>query len=753
MKKLVLIIAGGCFTTLFAQNIIMQNSQGGKFTVLSGDEFSSVIEFKTGDVTSTAVTTQNGTAYTISTMNGTPILESGFPDLPKMNASIIVPDEENMQIQVVESQYTDYLNVEVAPSKGTLVRTIDPSSVPFAFNDVFNNDVFYPFDLAYLGHPYIQRDFRAQTITINPVQYNAVTKTLRVYTYIKLSVTSSGMDGENQFVRNPASNSIDKEFHKLYSDRFLNYNSTARYSEVSDNGSMLIICHTPFEGSMQPFVDWKIQRGMKTVMVNTTTTGITTSAIKTYIQNYYTANPDLKYVLFVGDDAQIPAAQPGVNSIAGPSDNFYGYLAGNDHYPEVLIGRFSATTSAHVSTQVLRSIEYEKNPAIQGSFGKSVHIGSDQGPGDDGQMDFEHQRALRSELLSYTYTSGDEFYDGNQGGADASGNPTSTMVADALDDGRGVMLYTGHGSTFACSTSGFSTTEVTNLQNANMLPFIWSVACVNGEFTTATCLAEYCLRSTNGSGQPIGAIATLMSTINQYWNEPMEGQDEMVNLLTASGVSYDKKTFGALSMNGCMQMNDAYGTSGMDMTDTWTLFGDPSLMVRTATPVSLVANHAGSDLPGITSVYVTSSVEGAFVAVTMNNVILGTGTISSGSTTVVIPTATEGDIMTVTVTAFNYVPHIATVTISANSASIDENSLAGVSIYPNPATEFISINAMNGVSVDAITVYDMIGKVVYTNNNSVSGQYNISVDGWAKGTYNVQLTSNDKTNTTKVILK
>lgn len=753
-KKLLLIVAGSCFTTLFAQSTIMQNSQGGKFNVLSGDEFSSVIEFRTGDVTSKAVTTQNGTAYTISTVNGTPILQSGFPDLPKMNASIIVPDEENMQIQVIESQYTDYTDIEVAPSKGTLVRTLDPASVPFTFNDVYNNDVFYPFDLAYLGHPYIQRDFRAQTITVNPIQYNAATKTLRVYTYIKLAVTSSGMEGENQFVRNPSATTIDKEFHNLYSDRFVNYNNTtARYSGVTDNGSMLIICHQPFEAAMQPFVDWKIQRGMKTVMVNTTTTGTTTAAIKTYIQNYYTANPELKYVLFVGDDAQIPAAQPGVNDIAGPSDNFYGYLAGNDHYPEILIGRFSATSPTHVSTQVLRSIDYEKDPYVQGSFGKSVHIGSDQGPGDDGQMDFEHQRALRGELLSYTYTSGDEFYDGSQGGQDAAGNPSSSMVGDALDEGRGVMLYTGHGSTYACSTSGFNTTEVSNLTNADMLPFIWSVACVNGEFTTATCLAEVCLRSTDGSGQPIGAVATLMSTINQYWNEPMEGQDEMVSLLTFSGVSFDKKTFGALSMNGCMQMNDSYASTGKDMTDTWTVFGDPSLMVRTATPQSLVANHTGSDVPGTTSVYVTSAVEGAFVAVTMNNVILGTGTISGGSATIIIPAATEGDIMTVTITAFNYVPHIATITVTAASAGIDENSLPGVSIYPNPATEFISINAVNGVNVDAIAVYDMTGKVVYNNNNSVSGQYNIPADGWAKGTYNVQLTSKGETKTYKVILK
>ncbi len=755
MKKSLLIIALGCTSALFAQqNFIFQNTAGGKFTFLSGDEFASEIDFNIGDVVKKAVTTPNGTQYIISTTDGTPILEAGFPDLPKVNASIIVPDEENMQVQVVSAEYTDYTNIDIAPSKGHLLRTINPSDVPYTYNEVYNNDIFYPFDLAYLNHPYILRDYRAQTITVNPIQYNAVTKTLRVYTHIKLAVSVSGTEGENVLVRNPNSTSVEKEFNSLYGTRFLNYNNASRYSPVNDNGSMLIICYTPFEGSMTPFVNWKIQRGMKTVMVNTTTTGTTSAAVKTYIQNYYATNPDLKYVLLVGDNEQINTAQPGGgNGLAGPSDNYYGYLTGNDDYPEVFVGRFSASSPTHVATQVLRSVEYEKNPSVQSSFGKSVHIGSDQGPGDDNEMDFEHQRNLRSQLLGYTYTLADEFYDGSQGGADAPGDPGPMDVADALDAGRGVMLYTGHGSDQMCVTSGFSSTEVQNLQNANMLPFIWSVACVNGQFDGNTCLAEYCLRSTNGSGAPIGAVASLMSTINQYWNEPMEGQDEMVNLLTTVVVGYDKKTFGAISMNGCMQMNDAYGNSGMDMTDTWTCFGDPSLLVRTATPVSLTASHVTADVPGITSVTVTSNVEGGFVALTRNNTILGTGTISGGTATIIMPAAAEGDIITVTVTAFNYVPHIGTLAITSAATGVGENILPGISIYPNPATEFIAIQTVNGATVDGIKVYDMNGKVVYTNTNSVSGSYHIPAEGWAKGTYHVQLTSVDQTKTYRVVLK
>jgi len=742
---------------LYAQsNVIIDNNLTGKFQFVSGDEYESEISFTIGDVVSKAVTTPNGTQYTISTLNGTPILEAGYPDLPKITSSIIVPDNDNMQVQVLEAVYTDYTNIDVAPSKGTLVRTVDPASVPFNYGDIYNNDVFYPFDLAHLGHPYIFRDYRAQTVTVNPVQYNAVTKTLRVYTHIRLAITTSGTEVENSFERNSNVNSIEREFSQLYSQRFLNYDnisSSARYTSIDDNGSLLIICHPAFEGNMAPYVNWKIQRGMPTEMVNTTTTGTTVAAIKSYITTYLSSHPSLKYVLFVGDHAQIPAAEPGTYTLAGPSDNWYGYISGNDHYPELFIGRFSGTTPAHINTLVQRSVNYEKTPLIDASFGKSVHIGSAEGPGDDGQMDYEHQRGLLNELQNFTYTYSDELFDGSQGGDDAAGNPSAMDVVDVMNEGRGVITYTGHGWDQGIASSSFSSSEVPLLTNTGKLPFFWSVACVNGNFTTQTCFAETLTRQTNASGEPVGCVATLMSTINQYWSEPMEGQDEMVHLLTLNSVGYNKKTFGALSMNGCMQMNDAYGSSGNDMTDTWTLFGDPSLLVRTATPIALTATHVSSDVPGITTVNVTSTVNGAFVAITMNNTILGTGTIASGSANVTIPTVSEGDVLTVTVTAFNHVPHIGTVTITQASASINENALPGVNIYPNPTTDFISIHTTNNALVDLIMVYDMMGKIVYTNNTSVSGQYNIATAGWAKGTYNVQLSSNGKTNTTRVVLK
>ena len=60
-----------------------------------------------------------------------------------------------------------------------------------------------------------------------------------------------------------------------------------------------------------------------------------------------------------------------------------------------------------------------------------------------------------------------------------------------------------------------------------MLPFIFSVACVNGAYHSGECFAEAWLKKENG-----GAVLTLMSTINQSWVPPMRGQDYFNDLLT-----------------------------------------------------------------------------------------------------------------------------------------------------------------------------------------------------------------------------
>ena len=377
--------------------------------------------------------------------------------------------------------------------------------VSYSYGKQYEEDVFFPSVIYDSQTPHIVRDFNGQALWIYPMQYNPVTKVLRVYDSLELDIQFQSS------IVYPSS--MDSQFEMIYEDLFINYDASQNSSLDNEDGGMLIIADYQFVDQMADFMAWKSQKGISNEIVDIASIGNNQEALKTYIEEYYHSH-NLTYVLFVGDHQHIPA----YSASAGYSDNYYGYIEGDDSYPEVFIGRFSAENQNQVTTQVNRVIQYEQNPVISEAYSNSVGVGSSEGPGDDDEYDYQHLRNIRQGLLDYSYTNGYELYDGSQGGEDADGNPNASDLHVLLQEGMGLINYTGHGSSLSCSSSGYNSNDVNQLTNTDVHPFFWSVACVNGDFTGVTCFAETWLRATHSeTGQPTGAIATLMSTINQSW--------------------------------------------------------------------------------------------------------------------------------------------------------------------------------------------------------------------------------------------
>lgn len=630
--------------------------------LVSSNTTTSTIHFTLNGFWKHDVETSRGTAWTISAGKSGSALITGTPDLPVFATSLIVPNWANMQVKVVSSRYEEFQDVLVAPSKGNLSRTVDPATIPYEFGKQYSVDSYYPNEIGGLREPYIVRDFRAQTVLVQPMQYNPVTKVLRVYYDITIEVAENGTSTINTLPSDKQANNIDGTFHNIYSRHFLNYDNLYRYDPVGEMGNMLIISYEDFMDEVQPFIDWKIMSGTPVEIVDVATIG-GAAAIKQYIADYYNDN-GLTFVLLVGDAAQVPSSSNGGND----SDVDYSYVVGNDHYPDLFVGRFSAETEAQVVTQVTRVLDYEQTPIADTAwFTKAIGIASDQGPGDDNEMDYEHIRNIgNNKLIPFTYNYAYEFFDGSQGGNDASGNPTSTMVGDAVNSGATIINYTGHGSTTSWGSSGFSNYDVNNLVNNDKLPFIISVACLNGNFVGNTCFGEAWLRAEN-NGEPSGAMAAIMSTINQDWNPPMCGQDEMNDILTEAYSNNIKRTFGGITMNGCMNMNDLYGASGYETTDTWTIFGDPSLEIRTAIPQDLTVTHPATLFLGATSMNITCNAEGALATLSMDGAIIASAIVQGGTATLTFNGLSTAGTADFVVTAFNHIPYITTIDIVPNA--------------------------------------------------------------------------------------
>jgi len=547
---------------------------------------------------------------------------------------------------------------------------------------------------------------------------------------------------------------IAREFARIYGEHFVNYSAVARYTGIDEQGGMLVITYDDFRPAMEPFVRWKNEMGMRTRMFDVSGIWMDAVEIKDFIRAHRDTVPDMVYVLFVGDAAQVPPMHASGNT----SDPRYSLLDGDDDYPDILVGRFSAQTLAHAETQALRSMNYEKFPQPGAAWYRlGCGIGSSEGPGDDGEMDWEHIDNIRTDLLGYTYTAVDQIYDP---GASAS------QVSAALNNGRGILNYCGHGSTTAWGTTGFSVTRVNALTNDHKLPFIFDVACLNGNFENYTCFAEAWLRAKNAStGNPTGAIGIYASSINQSWDPPMCAQDAMNDLL----VQDEKRTFGGLCYCGSMQMMDEYYGDGATMFKTWHVFGDPSLRVRTDTPgTAVVVNE--KQIPADATVYTVTvtGVEGALCGLSCGGEYVGSGiTGPNGAATIAIEAALpdSGNVL-LTVTGYNLVPVFDTLTVieRTDAAERSRSTLAGTSLgnFPNPfnpeTTVSFSLATPSRVEID---VYSVSGAHVASllDGDLPAGAHRVAWDGrdakghsLAAGVYLCRLKTGDEVLTHKMVM-
>ena len=592
-------------------------------------------------------TIKNGVTYSQIAFEGKVVTkEKGYAELPFIHASVQLSDDRNVSLEITSTDYVDYrLDYPLLPSRGTIYRNQDPSQIPYEIASESIVDEFYPGDIAEATEPFILRDIRGTNVYVYPFQYNAASNILRVYTDVTVKLSEDNTSAINPFPSQ--TRKILREMDSMYRTIFINYDVSRFDHEIGDFGSILVIRTARDVDAIAPYIQWKMEKGY-TVYEEEVATGTNVTSL---VSTQYNANNDILYVQLVGDWADV---QGTTNSYGAPTDPNLGCVVGGDVYPDLIVGRFCANNTTHVTTQVNKTITYERDPEIGGTwYEAATGVASSQGPGDDGEYDNVHiQNIYDNKLDPFTYDAHTPIYD-------PSAN--ATMVANALNAGTSIINYCGHGSMTSWGSSGFSNSHISSLTNGDMLPFIISVACNNGEFQSGECFAEAWLHKENG-----GAIGMYASTISQSWDPPMRGQDYINDLLIGgydyslypgqNGITTDvqKQTFGSACFNGSILMTVEEYSGGQQEMEAWTVFGDAALDMRTASPSDLVLS-TNVVLMGIdfTTTVTTSGVpvEGALVCLSQDGNYFSGLTDEFGNVTI-SHTLIAGDAKMV-VTAFN----------------------------------------------------------------------------------------------------
>ena len=515
------------------------------------------------------------------------------PELPLVTMSILLPSEGNPEVKLVVLDETVInLDSKVAPSRGHLTRDIDLSTVARVEGDVYSKDVLYPaatYEVD-VDKPYICRDVRGAAIRICPVRYNPSENKIHVLKAARLQV---GMTRGGDNVMSRRGPSIDADFAPIYKKLFINYSVASKnWTDIDETqGRAIIITPDEYVENLAPLQEWRATKGLESKVVTVSQIlgegeeTLTAEKLKEYIQSEYDAG-NLTWVQLVGDADVMPPLR-GVNERAH-SDACLVKCAGDDHIPDAFISRFSCKNAAELDVQIARVIKYEKEPVTGEAaafYRKATGIASNEGS----PKDWERCNWLRDIELAWHFDIVDQIYD-------PSAN--AQKVADAVNDGRSLINYIGHGSKTMWVSSRFNVSDVAKLTNTGgMWPMNWSVACVNGDFAFGSdCFCEAWLKA-GTADDPKGAIGMVGASTNMAWVPPCVWQKAIIEDYMVTETAF---TGGAQHHYGCLKACEEYGyegrKEGIQIVEQCIFFGDASVVLRNDIPAqAAVAVETASD--------------------------------------------------------------------------------------------------------------------------------------------------------------
>jgi hypothetical protein len=342
-------------------------------------------------------------------------------------------------------------------------------------------------------------------LQISPVQYNPVSGELKIMTQCDLRINLPGSDMIQTVEK------IDRytspSFEQLFTTTFANYGSFHGSGTIqSRQEGYLIIVADAFYDAIQPFASWKDSKGFDITVTKTSEipSGPTKENIKAYIVNAYNTWPvPPAYVLLVGDVAQIPAWTGSATSTC--TDLYYGTIDSGNYFADIIVSRFPAALPEHVTAMVDKTIYYEAGgfPSSEWITKAAFMASTDNHDVSEGT----HNYVIDTYLLPQNYSC-DKLYTHTY-------SATTAQVSAALNNGRSLAIYSGHGGTdYWADGPVFHQSDVNSLTNDGIYPFVCSHACVTGTFSSPECFGETWLRAPHKAG-----LAFWGASDNTYWDE------------------------------------------------------------------------------------------------------------------------------------------------------------------------------------------------------------------------------------------
>ena len=705
---------------------------------ITKSEFTSLrAVFSYGSVESIEVPSERGTFSEITLPGTYPSGEIGTPQLPASHELLAVPFGATPRVTVKRFTTTDYALSDygirtIVPHQPSLRKDQRPEDVEF----VYHAEAYQTRGLATEPTATIEvqgtlRGIRVGSLVVNPVSYNPVSNTLRVFNDIEVEVSFDGADyaETERMLVSTYSPYFDIVYKQMFNYRQILDVYTEHPDLMAYPTHMVVIAPESLLTALEPWKNWKIQKGFDVQVYTTSQTGSTYSAIHTYVQNLYNtgvaqgATPT--FLILVGDVAQIPGTTG--SSSQKVTDLYYGSVD-NDYFPDMFYSRMSAETPAQLTAIVNKILQYEQYTMPDPSYLNNVLLiaGSDS---------YWNPRVAQP-TINYATT---YYYNTAHGFTNVYAYLSSyTNCYNNLSTGVGFANYTAHGSETGWSGPSFSNSNVNSSTNTNKYFLAMGNCCLTGNFGySSPCFGEAMIRAENK-----GAYSYIGSCPVTYWYEDYyfgvgahntHGGPTPSQTGSSTGC-YDgvwmDDTYNTVSsmvfvgnLAVCMAHTGGYQTHS-NPTYYWQSYhvlGDGSIMPYRVAPTPNTVSHASSIPSGANSFTVTAQA-GSYVALSQNNVLKGAALVpASGSVNVPLSSFSSGQ-MTIVVTKPQRQPYTSTITVGGGGTttyniSVSANPAAGGTVsgggtYNQGQSCTVSASANSGYT---FTNWTENGSVVSTN--------------------------------------
>lgn len=567
--------------------------------------------------------------------------EVGQPQVPVAVSLLEIPLCSGVRCEVISSHFTDYSAAELGVTE--LLFPAQPSYAKSVVGELplikdaatYQRDEFYHRDLAVVEKTGILRNMNIATLYFSPIQYNPVTRTIRVYDDVEISVEFDNPDLPATYAMKSLHGNA---FFSGLQHRVLNPMQPQNREDVYNRPiKMLIVAHSMFRGQLDGFIAWKQRQGLVVDVAYTddAQVGTTTTSISNFIKSLYTYatddNPAPSFVLLVGDVAQIPAFSTHVSGESHVTDLYYFTWTDGDNVPDCYYGRFSAQNANQLANILDKTLQYEQYTMPDPSYLDDAVLvaGTDANFGPthaNGQINYLANNYVNTAFgYSNVYV---HLYN--------SSSQAATIRAE-IGAGVGYANYTAHCSPSGWADPEFETNHIPSMNNADKYGFMVGNCCQSNQFNDDECFGEALLRA-----EKKGAVGYIGGSNSTYWGEDYYWSVGYRANIVADPTydannlgAYDRMfhthgeqfsdwtvTAGSILMGGNLSVEASPSDSKLYYWEIYHLMGDPTLLPWFTNPDPMPVSVGSDQVAGLSSLAV-QAVPYAYVALTENGTVIG----------------------------------------------------------------------------------------------------------------------------------